>query len=120
VQERREASDGLLNQFPPPASAGAIPAPTSVGDELETKVKTLERLALPRPPITIIGSPRANAEKVIVPSASDCEGVTGISASGAETDEINDEISRPTLDFSTAVAQSERFASSYLKVKIQG
>ena len=110
---------GLLNRFPPPpASAGAIPASTSVGDDLETKMKTLERLALPRPPSPIIGSPKANAEKTIVPSASEDEGVTtGTSASGAETDEIDDEIPRLTLDFSTAVAQSERYASSFLKVK---
>ena len=83
-------------------------------------MKTLERLPPPRPPSPIIGSPKANAEKVIVPSASEDEGVTtsaSASASEMETDEMDDVIPRTTLDFSTAVAQSECFTSSYSRVK---
>lgn len=85
----------------------------NVGDDLLMKMKTLERLPPPRPPSPIIGSPKANAEKVIVPSASEDEGVTtSASASEVETDEMDNGIPRTTLDFSTAVSQS---ASSYSK-----
>ena len=111
---------GLLNRFPLPAtSAGVISASASVGDDLEAKMKTLERLLPPRPPSPIIGSPKANAEKVVVPSASEDEGVTtGTSASEMETDEWDDEVPRPpALDFAAAIAQSERYASGYSKVK---
>jgi hypothetical protein len=82
-------------------------------------MKTLERLPPPRPPSPIIGSPKANAEKVIVPSASEDEGVTtSASASEMETDEWGDEFPRRLLlDFAAAIAQSERYASSYSKVK---
>lgn len=110
---------GLLNRFPPPTtSTGALSASASVGDDLEAKMKTLERLAPPRPPSPIIGSPKANAEKVVVPSASEDEGVTtGASASEMETDDWDDEIPRRKLDFAAAIAQSERHPSSYSKVK---
>ena len=110
---------GLLNRFPPPpASSGVISVSTNIADDLEMKMRTLERLPPPRPPSPIIGSPKANAEKVIVPSASEDEGVTtSASASEMETDEMDDIIPRTTLDFSTAIAQCESHASSSSKVK---
>ena len=110
---------GLLNRFLPPASLdGVTSVSTSVGDDLRAKMKTLERLPPPRPPSPIIGSPKANAEKVIVPSASEDEGVmTSASASEVDTDNLDDEIPRSGLDFATAIAQGERYASSYSKVK---
>ena len=110
---------GLLNRFPPPpASSGVSPVSTNVADDLERKMRTLERLPPPRPPSPIIGSPKANAEKVIVPSASEDDGVTtSASASEMETDEMDDVIPRTTLDFSTAVAQSESYASSSSRQK---
>ena len=112
---------GLLNRFPPPpASAGAISASANTGDDLVMKMKTLERLPPPRPPSPIIGSPKANAEKVIVPSASEDEGVTtSASASEVETDEIDDVIPRTTLDFSSAASQSECYANGYSKAKFK-
>lgn len=78
-------------------------------------MKMLEKLPPLRPPSPIIGSPKANAEKVIVPSASEDEGVT-TGASASETDEMDDAIPR-TLDFSSATAQNDRYASSYSKAK---
>jgi len=99
-------------------SGGTTPVSTSAGDDLEAKMKTLERLPLPRAPSPIIGSPKANAEKVVVSSASEDEGVTTTSsASEVETDELGDGIPRPTLDFSPAIAQGGRYASSYSKIK---
>ena len=106
---------GLLNRFP--ASTGAISASKSIGDDLEMKMKMLERLPPPRPPSPIIGSPKANAEKVVVPSASEDEGVTTGASASEETDDIDDAIPRTTLDFCTVIAQSDRYASGYSKAR---
>ena len=75
----------------------------------------LGRLPPPRPPSTIIGSPEENVEKDIVPSASEDEGVTTGASVSEKNDEIDVAIPRTTLDFSTSVAQSDRYASSYSK-----
>ena len=80
----------------------------------------LERLSPPRPPSPIIGSPKENAEKDIVPSASEDEGVATSASTSEENDEIHDAIPRTTLVFSTPVTQSDCYASSYSKDRVEG
>ena len=75
----------------------------------------LEKLPPPQPPSPVISSPKENAEKDIVSIASEDEGVATGASTSEENDEIDDTISRTTLDVSTPVAQSDRYTSSYSK-----
>ena len=66
----------------------------------------LERLPPSRSPSPIIRSPKESAEKDIVPSASEDEGVATGASTSEENDEIHNAIPRTTLVFSTPLPKA--------------